>query len=69
MRLTDDYIYIGPEEEARDVLTSLLKCASKNNFVFNSDKISKNFVYEGIENIKNEEYIHWIGKKININTL
>lgn len=51
------------------MLTNLLKCASKNNFVFNSDKISKNFSYEGLENIKNEEYIHWIGKKININTL
>jgi telomerase reverse transcriptase len=43
MRLTDDYFYIGPEQEAVDVLNSLLECASANNFSFSEDKISKNF--------------------------
>lgn len=43
MRLTDDYLYIGEQAEAVNVLTSLLECARKNNFVFNSDKIAKNF--------------------------
>jgi hypothetical protein len=36
MRLTDDYLYIGPEAEAVNVLTSLLECARQNNFVFNA---------------------------------
>lgn len=34
MRLTDDYLYIGPEREAGKVLDSLLLCAQKNGFRF-----------------------------------
>lgn len=54
MRLTDDYIYIGPEQEGVNVLTSLLECARKNNFVFNSDKIAKNFHHPLVENITDQ---------------
>ena len=34
MRLTDDYIYIGPEAEAITVLDSLLECSVKYGFNF-----------------------------------
>ena len=30
MRLTDDYLYIGYEDEARNVLDGLMKCAFDN---------------------------------------
>ena len=53
MRLTDDYLYIGEQAEAVNVLTSLLECARKNNFVFNSDKIAKNFEHPLVESMTN----------------
>jgi len=28
MRLTDDYLYLGYEDEAKQVLSRLMKCAS-----------------------------------------
>jgi hypothetical protein len=43
MRLTDDYLYIGPEAEAVSVLDNLIKCSEKYGFKFSEEKISKNF--------------------------
>lgn len=51
MRLTDDYIYIGPENEAKQVLDSLIKCSHENGFMFNSDKITANFQHKLIKKI------------------
>ena len=51
------------------MLTSLLECARQNNFVFNAEKIAKNFDHPFVKNITDEQFIHWIGKKINIDTL
>ena len=69
MRLTDDYVYIGPEEEAVKVLTGLLECADTHRFIFNAEKINKNFYHPKLDKITDEEEFHWIGKKINIRTL
>ena len=43
MRLTDDYLYIGPEDEAVAVLDGLIRCAEDYKFKFSEDKIAKNF--------------------------
>ena len=43
MRLTDDYIYIGPEEEAKRVLGQLFGMADAYGFKFNADKINATF--------------------------
>lgn len=51
MRLTDDYVYIGPEEEAKHVLRSLLLMAERNHFKFSESKISKNFHHSKLPNI------------------
>lgn len=53
MRLTDDYLYIGPEKEAVNVLNGLLECASRHKFVFNAEKMTKNFPHPKIESITN----------------
>lgn len=69
MRLTDDYLYIGYEDEARRVLDSLMKCANDNQFKFSDAKMSKNFYHKDYPIVDNKPYIVWIGKQININTL
>ena len=69
MRLTDDYLYIGYKDEAKQVLTRLMKCAKENQFKFSDSKMSKNFYHPDYPNIDDKQYILWIGKKINIKTL
>ena len=46
-----------------------MKCAESNKFVFNSEKINKNFNHPLIDQMTSDEHITWIGKKINIRTL
>lgn len=69
MRLTDDYLYLGYEDEAKQVLSRLMKCASENQFKFSDSKMSKNFYHPDYPNIDQKDYIIWIGKKINVRTL
>jgi hypothetical protein len=69
MRLTDDYLYIGPEKEAVEVLDSLLKCSDIYGFKFSEDKISKNFEHSVLTQISDKKEIVWIGKLINVETL
>jgi telomerase reverse transcriptase len=69
MRLTDDYLYIGYEDEANIVLDHLMKMASDNQFQFSDSKMSKNFAWRNYPHIDKKDYIVWIGKRISINTL
>lgn len=51
------------------VLDSLLFCASKYNFSFSADKISKNFDHSILTKRNGSSEIVWIGKRINVDTL
>lgn len=69
MRLTDDYLYIGTEEEARKVLNGLLKCSKSAEFEFNQEKVIGNFSSPHIKSLWTKDMFVWIGKQINIKTL
>lgn len=69
MRLTDDYLYIGPEIQARKVLHGLLQCAKNAEFEFNQDKATGNFKSPHIKTLWEKDTFIWIGKSINIRTL
>jgi hypothetical protein len=43
MRLTDDYLYIGPRHEADKVIYRLFTCAEESGFEFNEKKAKGNF--------------------------
>lgn len=46
MRLTDDYLFITDKKDlAIKLIQNLEKCAEKNKFSFNKDKLTTNFSY------------------------
>jgi|JI6StandDraft_1071083.scaffolds.fasta_scaffold00340_25 hypothetical protein len=54
MRLTDDYLYIGPKHEAETVLRQLFTCASESSFEFNESKVKGNFQSRFISKISTD---------------